>query len=92
MNEKYLEVRMRDEIKRMGGIAVKLNSFSLTGLPDRMVLMPGGRIFFAELKTTGKKPRPRQLICISMLHKLGFSVSVIDDETSLHEFFSMIDQ
>lgn len=91
MNEKTLEVKLRDEVKRIGGIAVKLNSFSMTGLPDRMILLPGGKIFFAEMKTTGKKPRPRQLVCIGLLHKLGFNVSVIDDETSLYEFFSMID-
>lgn len=92
MKEKQIESRLVKEVKRLGGLAVKMNSFSMTGLPDRMVLMPEGKVFFCETKTTGKKPRPRQLSCISMLNKLGFSVSVVDDEETFEDFITMIEQ
>ena len=55
MNEKLLEKKLREGVKVKGGIALKLTSISLTGLPDRLVLLPGGRVKFAELKSTGKK-------------------------------------
>jgi hypothetical protein len=55
-------------------------------MPDRIVLMPGGRIWFVELKTTGKKPTPRQEFVIGWLRKLGFEVWVIDTQELLNEF------
>jgi len=89
-SEKYFERKLREVVKRLGGIAIKIISPSFTGLPDRMVLMPGGRIWFIELKSTGKSPSPRQRVVHELLCRLGFSVLVIDSETTLNEFLSVI--
>ena len=86
MGEKQIEKKLRIEVGKLNGIAMKLQSQYYTGLPDRMILMPGGRIRFAEIKTTGKKPTPRQKIVHQELRGLGFRVDVIDDEVGLQRF------
>jgi len=88
MNEKLLEKKLREEVKKLGGLAIKFTSPSFTGLPDRIVLMPVRRIWFAEIKTTGKSLNPRQKIVKAFLEGLGFPVAVIDDETSLENFLN----
>ena len=90
MNEKLIERKLRDGVKKLGGLAVKFHAISYTGFPDRIVLMPGGRIWFAEIKSTGKKPTPIQEVCISQLRSLGFTVFVIDSQEQLDEFLKLI--
>jgi len=89
-SEKVLERKLREATKRLGGIAVKIGSPSFTGLPDRLVLLPGGRIWFVEMKSTGKKPSPRQLVVHALLRRLGFTVWVIDSETLLNDFLNAV--
>ena len=61
----------------MGGFPIKLLS-NITGLPDRLCLLPGGCLFFAELKSTGLKAEARQKLVHSQIRALGFSVYVVD--------------
>ena len=51
----------------------------MNGVPDRIVLLPGGRIAFVELKAPGKNLRPLQLKRKRQLERLGFSVYVVDE-------------
>ena len=51
--------------------------------PDRIVLLPGGKCFFAEMKAPGEKPRKLQGHRIAMLRRLGFHVEVIDDPAQI---------
>ena len=78
MREKDIEQRLIKAVKDMGGIAPKFVSPGLDGVPDRLVLLPGGRMAFAELKAPGKTPRPLQRYRIEELQQLGFRVYVID--------------
>jgi len=89
-SEKLIEKKLREKIKQMGGLALKLESQHFTGLPDRMVLMPEGRIYFVETKSTGDKPRKRQLLVHQQLRDLGFSVDVIDDMEGLERFYGKV--
>lgn len=84
-SEKTLEKRLRETVKKAGGMAIKIYCLSFTGLPDRFVLMPGGRLWIVELKSTGMDCSPRQKIVIPQLLKLGFKVWVIDTEDLLQE-------
>ena len=52
-------------------------------MPDRMVLMPEGRIAFVEVKAPGEKPRPLQLARHRLLRRLGFRVYVLDSEKQI---------
>ena len=88
-SEKLLEAKLRDKLRELKGEAIKFLP-SLTGLPDRIVLMPLGRIWFVELKTTGKKPQPLQVWWKKRLEALGFQWRLIDDEASLANFIQEI--
>lgn len=77
-SEKYLEKKLKSEVKRLGGWSLKLLCTHITGLPDQLCLLPGGRLFFAEVKTTKKRAKPVQKLIHRKLRKLGFSVFVVD--------------
>ena len=78
MNEKFIEQKLVTAVKTKGGIAPKFVSPSFAGMPDRLILMPGGLMAFAELKAPGMKPRALQVARHEMLRRLGFRVYVID--------------
>lgn len=86
-SEKVLEAALRTSVKAKGGIAIKLLP-SLAGLPDRMVLMPRGRIWFIELKTTGYRLKPLQKWWRNYLRSLGFEWRFIDRESNLLSFLN----
>ena len=79
MLEKKIEGKLVSEAKKRGCIPVKLLSASYNGLPDRMILAPGERGAFVELKAPGEKPRPIQIHRHKQLRALGFRVYVIDE-------------
>ena len=76
--EKRLEQIFCSKVKQKGGMAFKFVSPGMSGVPDRLVLLPEGKVAFAELKAPGKKPRPLQEARHRLLRKLGFKVYVID--------------
>lgn len=78
MEESKIEKRLKKEIELIGGKALKFVSPGMSGVPDRIILLPHGRIVFIELKAPGKKPRPIQIKRISELRNLGFDVRIID--------------
>jgi len=78
MRESTIESRLREEAKKRGGMAIKFVSPGLNGVPDRLVLMPYGRVAFVELKAPGKTPRASQLKRKRQLERLGFRVYVVD--------------
>jgi len=67
----------------MGGLASKFVSPSFDGMPDRIVLMPGGKIGFTEVKRKGESPSPLQEARHGLLRRLGFKVYVLDDEEKI---------
>ena len=88
-SEKTLEKKLTAGAKRLKGIALKFHCLSFTGFPDRIVLIPVGRLYLVELKSEGKKPSPRQKIVQEMLRNLGFPVYVIDSEETLKNFLEI---
>ena len=79
MREKYVEQRLVSEVKKHGGLCLKLASTGLDGIPDRLVLMSKGKIAFVELKAPKQKPRKLQLVRIKKLKEMGFSIYVLDN-------------
>lgn len=79
MLERDVENRLVQMTRRKGGMALKFVSPGMDGVPDRLVLLPEGRIAFVELKAPGKKPRPLQVTRKRQLERLGFRVYVVDD-------------
>lgn len=83
MLEKQIEKKLVKKVKDKGGLALKLVSPSLDGLPDRLLLLSKGKIAFAELKAPGKKLRPLQEKRKRQLEELGFLVFVIDNANGI---------
>lgn len=79
MNEKFIEKKFTEAVKRAGGLALKFVSPGLDGVPDRIVLLPGGHMAFAECKAPGKTMRPLQLRRKRQLESLGYQVFLVDD-------------
>ena len=85
-SEKFIEKQLKGLIKEvMGGLCIKLHSQNLTGLPDRLCLMPGGKAFFVEIKSKGKKPRRIQEFIHQKIRMLGFKVYVIDSLDGINQ-------
>ncbi|GLC79304.1 VRR-NUC domain-containing protein [Lacrimispora brassicae] len=79
MQESVIEKKLRTEAKKRNGIAAKFISPGLAGVPDRLLLLPGGKCAFVELKAPGKRLRPLQAKRKKQLEGLGFQVYCIDD-------------
>lgn len=84
-SEKALERKLKEVIKFNGGLYFKLLPFLHKGLPDRLCLLPGGVIFFAEIKSKGDKPKKIQTYIHKKIRKLGFKVFVIDTLDQIKE-------
>lgn len=86
MRESTVEARLRKGVERAGGRCLKFVSPGHTGVPDRIILMPGGKVYFAELKAPGEKERPRQEYVQHRLRELGFRVfSSVDSAERIDE-------
>lgn len=76
--ERGVERRLVDEVLARDGFAPKFTSPGMDGMPDRLILLPGGRMAFAELKAPGRTLRPLQAYRKRQLEALAFRVYVID--------------
>lgn len=83
MREKSIEEKLVAAVKAQGGICWKFISPGTAGVPDRIVLMPSGRIGFVEVKAPSKKPRPLQQLRIKTLQRLGFKAFILDSRDQI---------
>lgn len=90
MRESAIERRLVTEAVKRGGFAPKFVSPGLDGVPDRLLLFPGGRLAFVEVKAPGKKPRPLQRRRIEQLTALGFRVYVLDRKEQIGEILDEV--
>lgn len=79
MLEKSVEQKFTKAVKDKGGLALKFVSPNFNGVPDRLVLMPFGKMAFVELKAPKKKMRALQIKRKRQLESLGFFVYCVDD-------------
>jgi hypothetical protein len=90
MREKFTERKLVDAVKKAGGICPKFVSPGLDGMPDRIVLLPNGKIGFVEVKAAGKVPRALQLRRHEQLQRLGFKVFILDRAEQMGEIIDEI--
>ncbi|MDP4176140.1 MAG: VRR-NUC domain-containing protein [Bacteroidota bacterium] len=90
MRESRIEKRLKEEIEKIGGKALKFVSPGMSGVPDRIVLLPHGRIIFIELKALGEKPKPLQEYRAKELRQLGFEVRCIDSLEGIKHLIDLL--
>jgi hypothetical protein len=79
MLEKQIEHKLLTETRKRDGLCLKFISPGWNGVPDRIVLLPGGKMGFVEVKKPGKNPRTLQLRRHKQIRNLGFQVFILDD-------------
>lgn len=77
MLEKEIEKKLIDGIRKLGGRSYKFVSPGNNGVPDRIVILPGGRVIFVELKTATGRLSKLQKMQIRMLTHYGCDVRVL---------------
>ena len=90
MKENTIEGYLRKRVRAAGGKCYKFVCPGHIGAPDRICIFPGGRIFFAETKAPGGKPRPAQLAFHRELAALGVTVRVIDTRDKVIAFIKEV--
>lgn len=89
MREAAFEQKLKKRVRELGGLCLKWVSPGFTGVPDRIILLPGGRIIFAEVKRPDLKAdgrTKRQLRVADQLRALGCTVIRISKLEDLDEY------
>lgn len=84
--EKDVEAYFGRVVKKHGGYAFKWVSPGSRGIPDRIVLLPGGRIYFVELKRPDGRPSELQKAWAKKIRPLGFTVFFLFSKQQVAEF------
>lgn len=79
MREKIIEEKLTKAVQQNGGVCWKFTSPGTAGVPDRLLLLPSGRLAFVEVKAPGEQPRPLQRSRHRLLQRLGFRIYVLDN-------------
>lgn len=90
MLEKRIESKLVEEVNKINGLCLKLNSQSANGIPDRLVLLPKGKLYFIELKRPGEKLRSLQEYWMKNINKIGFNTIKIDSMEEVEEFIKKV--
>jgi hypothetical protein len=88
MLEKSIEAACRKKARGAGGYLLKLNPVGVVGIPDRMLLLPAGRIAFLEFKRPGQQLRPKQQQWFRKLGRIGFLCVKVDSVEQFEELLS----
>lgn len=89
MRESQIERGLVKVAEAVGGMALKFVSPGCAGVPDRIVLLPGGKLAFVELKVHGRQLRPLQKKRKGQLEALGFLVYCLD---GIEQIGGMLDE
>ncbi len=88
-SEKRTDRILSSMVKSRGGRVIKLSDPNSSGLPDRLILLPGGRTLFVEVKSEGRKLTPLQKFTHIKLRGLGFEVHMAEKYEDLEEIFAL---
>ena len=90
MRERDIEKWLRRQVESLGGLAGKFTSPGNDGVPDRLAVLPGGLIYFIELKTDRGRLSPLQVWQQDRLRQLGVNVAVIKGMDEAVEFIEEV--
>lgn len=91
--EKDIEGALINAVRRRGGKCLKWVCPGQSGVPDRIVLMPGGKVAFCELKRPkGGKVSGLQKWWLDELTRLGFKAYLIKNEDDIKRFIKEMEE
>lgn len=89
MRESYIERKLCERIKALGGLCEKFTSPGRRSVPDRLITLPNGDISFAEVKAPGEKPTILQKRDHARRRNLGCRVFIIDSLESIDDTYPL---
>ena len=89
--EKDIEQYLRKQVEKLGGWCLKITP-PPEGIPDRLVLLPGGRSVWVELKRPGGQVRATQALVHKRLQKLGQDVFVVWCRADVDDFIKKFEK
>ena len=87
MRERDLEKHLVEKVRSLGGRAYKWSSPAHRGVPDRLVILPGGRVLAVEVKRSSGKATRLQQRELAALNGLGVKALVVDSIKAVEELF-----
>jgi len=87
-SESEIERQLIDGVKKLGGKAYKFVSPGNKGVPDRLILLPGGQVIFCELKKAGEKLKAHQQKRREELESLGAVVKTLAGDIEVSKFLA----
>ena len=88
MKEAAIDKRCYEEALLRGGMLMRLRP-PPQGVPDRLLMMPGGHVVFVEMKTAKGLIMPGQKLFLKELTRMKVPWRVI---RSIDEFVALLDQ
>ncbi len=88
IRERDVERALSAQVRKAGGLCLKFVSPGWSGAPDRLCLLPKGKMVFVEVKRPGGKPRPLQIKRARQLRELGFDVMVVDGKEGIERMLA----
>lgn len=84
--EKEIEAKLKAELENLGCLVLKFVSPGNAGVPDRLVLLPGGVVFFVELKNERGRLAPLQRAWRERLRRQGCLYALVRSEADAAKF------
>lgn len=90
VSEKMIERYLVEKAKNIGLPCLKYSNPNMVGYPDRLLVLPDGRVIWVELKSKGRKPTKIQQARIAELSGMGHEVRVIDNKADIDKLIKTI--
>jgi len=91
IREREIELILRKATAERGGFCLKFAPANWVGAPDRLVILPKGKMGFVEVKAPGQRARPLQRVRHRQLAELGCFVAVLDDPNQISAILDAIE-
>jgi hypothetical protein len=73
LTEKQVDTYLRTKVEEQGGLCIKMGNVHRLGFPDRLVILPGKKPFFVEVKRSGRELEAYQRVWFHRMFELGIS-------------------
>lgn len=92
MREKDIERHLRLKVEKLGGLCYKWVSPSNAGVPDRIIMLPGGITAFVEVKSPVGVLSMQQIVKINKMKELGQKVYILNSMNKIDELIELIQE